>query len=149
MASYLITGKAYWAKVLGDPVDNYSKDGKEWTIDVALDREALGILKGLGLDHKVRSKDDGRGPFVTFTRRELKRRTGAPNTPIRVVDFDNKVWDKSKPIGNGSTVQVKFNTFEPQARGAKKGYAILEVKVLDWVEYNPTAIPVPTEKEAF
>lgn len=137
----VVTGKAYWPK-LGKPVQNYNKDGEEWTIDVSLDADALKQMKGYGLTSKIKNKGDERGDFITFKRATVKRngpKKGEANAPIRVISPDGKTpWDTNKLIGNGSTVRVKFSLNETfNARTKEKGMRAdpLAVQVYEHLEY--------------
>lgn len=141
---HTITGTAFYAKVLGAPKPAYNPGEKEWSIDVCVSPDTVAKLGTLGLSHEVKTKGDARGIFVSFKRRELKKKTGLPNGPITVLDQFAKGWPAEKLIGNGSTVSVKFKTFDVPAFGkrpAHKGWAILEIRVLDHVEYIPPAKP--------
>lgn len=135
--AHKITGKVYWAKIIGQPVQAYNENEKEWTIDVALDDNALDTIKSLGLGWKVKNKGDERGDYYIFQRRELKKKDNTPNQPISVVDAQGKPWDGGL-IGNGSLVQVEFNTFLVPAYkklAAHQKDAILSVTVLEHVPY--------------
>lgn len=131
----VLRGKTSFAKILGDPVLNYSKDGKEWKMDLILPKEAIKEVKALGIGDRVKTKDnyaDGQ-PFMTFKQAEL-RRDGTPNQPIKVYDIANRPWDESKLIGNGSDVDVKFVVMD-HGPGKKKGVYIRSVRVLNLVPY--------------
>lgn len=148
--TFNLTGTAYWAKVLGDPVENYLETANEWTIDVTPDQRGLDLLRRLGLGEKLRNKDDDRGDFITFRRNELSKKDNTPNDPIEIVDADGQPWDTSvneeglpnKPIGNGSTVKVRFSVFDMPAKGKFKAIikpVIYKVTVLEWVEFKKHA----------
>lgn len=132
----LIRGKAKWAKVLGNPVWGYEKTFKEWSIDVEIDKETVAKLEAEGL--KDRIKDKGDGPFIKFSRKELKQ-DGTPNKPIRVVDAKGQPWD-GKKIGNGSIVNVNFaiNEYKPKKFSAN----ILALQVWKHVPYEGGDFPV-------
>jgi hypothetical protein len=138
--SFKVIGKAFWTKILGAPAPQYNSESRSWTIDVALDKEAVAFMGSIGLDWAVRNKQDERGNYYIFERLELKKKTNAPNKPIQVVDIDGKPWDKNVLIGNNSVVEVEFRTFTV----AKfKNYpehqrdAVLKVRVLTHVPYTP------------
>lgn len=136
--TFNMTGKAFWCKVLGDPVENYQETGNEWTVDVQPDVKGLALLKRVGLGEKVRNKDDDREDFITFRRNELKK-DGQPNDKIEVVDADGNPWPEDKPIGNGSTVKVRFSVFEMPARGKFKAIikpVLYKITVVDLVEFK-------------
>ena len=145
--TFNLTGKAFWCKVLGDPVENYREDGNEWTLDVTPNQKGIELLRRIGLGEKLRNKDDDRDDFITFRRNELKK-DGTPNNKIEVVDAEGNPWDEDKAIGNGSTVKVRFSVFEMPAKGKFKAIikpVIYKITVLDLVEYKK---PEPKAKAA-
>jgi len=130
-------GKAQYAKVLGEPMLNYNKDGKEWKIDLVLaDKGLLAEAKKLGIGDRVKQKDDyvdGQS-YMTFKQAEFKR-DGTANEPIKVTDILGNAWPKDKLIGNGSDVDVKFVVID-YGPGKKSGVYIRSIRVLKLVEYN-------------
>ena len=140
----VITGKAYFAKVLGKPVPNYSKDGFEWTVDVALDKDTVKELKSLGLGPKIKEGNEAHDglSYITFRRAAKKKagpKAGEDNQPIRVVSPDGKtVWDPQSLIGNGSEIAVKFSINENKSPTGKKFVRadILSMQVRKHVKYD-------------
>ena len=133
---HVIRGKAMFAKILGDPVLNYSKDGKEWKLDVIIDDATVKELKGLGIADRVKRKEtylEGQ-PHLTFKQGEL-RKDGSPNDPIKVTDILDDPWDQNKLIGNLSDIDVSFVVVD-YGPGKKHGVYIRSVRVLKLVEYN-------------
>lgn len=130
-------GKAQYAKVLGEPMLNYNKDGKEWKLDLVLaDKGLLAEAKKLGIGDRVKQKDDyvdGQS-YMTFKQAEFKR-DGTANEPIKVTDILGNPWPKDKLIGNGSDVDVKFVVID-YGPGKKSGVYIRSIRVLKLVEYN-------------
>lgn len=130
-------GKAQYAKVLGEPMLNYNKDGKEWKMDLVLaDKGTLAEAKKLGIGDRVKQKDDyvdGQS-YMTFKQAEFKR-DGTANDPIKVTDILGNPWPKDKLIGNGSDVDVKFVVID-YGPGKKSGVYIRSIRVLKLVEYN-------------
>jgi hypothetical protein len=55
---HLVRGTVHWAKVLGDPVPNYGGDNREWTLDFTPDEDSMKTFKELGLDERIKNKDD-------------------------------------------------------------------------------------------
>ena len=111
-----VRGKLFWAKVIGDPVDNYNKDGKEWVGDLALDDDGVRQLKGIKLNGKpvfnIKDKDDERDPFITFKqkfRTWTDKRTGEEkqSEPIKILDAAGKKWGDEK-LGNETVADVKL-----------------------------------------
>ena len=130
-------GKAQYAKVLGEPMLNYNKDGKEWKLDLVLaDKGTLAEAKKLGIGDRIKQKDDyvdGQN-YMTFKQAEFKR-DGTANDPIKVTDILGNPWPKDKLIGNGSDVDVKFVVID-YGPGKKSGVYIRSIRVLKLVEYN-------------
>lgn len=146
-----IQGLAYFAK-LSKPVQNYQRDGEEWSIDVALTPDTVKELKALGLDSKIRPQNEKHDnlPYITFRRATVKRagpNAGQENSPIRVVSPDGKTpWDTSVLIGNGSVVNVKFAVHSnpaPKGKGVNTRADILSIQV--W-QHKPF---VPGERSEF
>lgn len=138
----VITGKAYWFKVLGKPVPNYNKDGFEWVFDVSLDAETLKVLKEQGLGPKIKNKGDDRGDFIQFKRNSEKRNgpdKGKANDPIRVIGPDGKtVWDNAVKVGNGSTIRVKYvlnDTVDQRTKAKGRRADVLSVQIWELVPY--------------
>ena len=135
----VIRGKASYAKILGEPVANYNKDGKEWKMDLELSTDTLKELNKAGLKDSIKNKEtylDG-NPYISFKQpsTRLEKKTGQiiENKPIRVVDAAGKPWDQDKLIGNGSVVDVKFDVIDWGA--GRIGKYIRAVRVLQLVEY--------------
>lgn len=136
----LIQGKAKWAKVIGDPSWGYENKFKEWSIDVYVDKETAAKLTAEGLGAKL--KDKGNGQYITFKRKEtgIDKATGQvkPNKPIRVVDHKGAEWDNRK-IGNGSVVNVNFQTYD--YKPGQTNANILSLQVWDYVPYEGGEFP--------
>lgn len=144
-----LRGKASFAKILGAPVLNYSKDGKEWKMDLVITKDTVKEVKGYGIGDRVKSKDDyldGR-PFLSFKQAEL-RKDGTPNDPIKVVDINGKPWDHTKLIGNESDVDVKFRVVD-YGVGKKNGVYIAAVRILNLVPYERQEFAPVTEDDDF
>ena len=140
----VLRGTAMYAKVLGDPVLNYDKDGKEWKFDF-IPKDPKTVAKELaeiGVGDRLRSKkikstgeDVYEGAkFMSFRQREYTRE-GKPNEPIEVVDIVNRPWDQDKLIGNGSIVDVRFAVVDYGA-GKKAGVYPRRIRVLEHVPYE-------------
>ncbi len=133
----VLRGKTSFAKILGAPVLNYSKDGKEWKMDLVLTKEAVKEVKQYGIGDRVKSKDnylDGQ-PHLSFKQPEF-RKDGTPNDPIKVVDITGKnPWDQTKLLGNDSDVEVKFRVVD-YGVGKKRGVYIAAVRVLNHIPYE-------------
>lgn len=137
----VIRGKTSYAKILGDPVLNYSKDGKEWKMDLVIDKDTVKEFNAAGISDRVKSKPEyleGK-EYVTFKQAEFQR-SGKPNDPIRVVDILGDPWDQKTLLGNGSDVEVSF-VVQDHGPGKKKGMYIRQVRVLKLVPYDGAALP--------
>ena len=143
-----IRGTAFWAKIVGDPVPNYAKDGYEWVMDLALDDAGIKQIKGLkpSVADRIKDKDDERGKFMVFKQR-ANRADGTPNKAPKIVDANGKPWDDRK-IGNGSKVDVKF-TLVDYGKGKKPGIYLQGIRVLDHVEYASNDFPALTPDDEF
>ncbi len=147
-ASQIVTirGKTSYAKILGNPVLNYSKDGKEWKMDLKIGKDTAKELKNYGIADRVKMKPDylDGQPYITFKQREL-RPDGTPNKPIAVVDIAGKPWDQNKLIGNESDVDVQF-TVRDYGPGKKAGMYIRKVRVLNLVPYEGGDVLPPIDE---
>lgn len=145
-----VTGKTYWTKVLGSPGPNYNRDGNEWTFDFAPDADGLKKIKELGIEHKLKNKDDERGTFIQFKQREIQA-NGKPNFPITVVDARDRRWDPDIKIGNGSTVEVKFRVVDygkDKAKIARYGVYPAAIRVLELQPYERQEFaPLPEDSK--
>ena len=135
----MISGRAFWAKVLNAPVasDMYPEQGRSWSVDVSLDKTVKKQLTDIGLAHKFKNKKDDRGDFISFRRKEFKSDGETKNQPIKIVDSRGQDWDPKVFIGNGSEVNVRFNTFEDRKKNLNP--AILAIQVVKLVPYAPKA----------
>lgn len=129
----VLKGKAYWAKITGDPAPGYDGSTLEWSLDVGnLSESTVKTLKGLGVkSERIKNKGDDRGDFITLKRRALKR-DGRENKPIRIVDRTKAPWDTDKLIGNGSKINVSYDMFDA---GFGPSPVILAVQVVEHVPY--------------
>jgi hypothetical protein len=131
---YTIRGIAHWAKVLGDPVPNYGGDNREWTIDLTPNEEGKALLERLGLGKRLKNKGDEREDFIQFRQRE-KRQDGSLNRRISVVDLEGEPWRQDRLIGNGSTVDLKFE-HKDYGEGKHPGLYPQAIRVLELAEYR-------------
>lgn len=108
----IINGKAYWAKIVGKPVDGYKNQYKEWSFDLAIDKDTASMLKKQGLGKYLKNNDDDRGTYIHL-RRKAKKKDGTDSKPIKIVDHRGNDWD-NRLIGNGSelNVNVGINEFD-------------------------------------
>lgn len=131
----MLQGTAHWAKVTGPAKPAYGDTHNEWSVDVSIDEKTMAKLKEQGVDHKVRNKDDDRGDFLTFRRKELKK-DGSPAARIAIVDAKGEPWDLNTLIGNGSTVNIKYVINEGELPRPWKRPDILAMQVVELVPYG-------------
>lgn len=146
-----IRGKGYWVKVLGDPVLNYGKDGKEWVFDLALDDDGVKQIKAIGLADRIKDKDDERGKFISFRQRVREGEDALPldRQRIKVMDAAGKAWDQETKIGNGSVMDVKFEKRD-YGKGKPKGVYPRAIRVLDHVAFESSEFaPLSKDDEFF
>jgi hypothetical protein len=135
-------GKLQYAKVLGDPVPNYAKDGKEWKFDFIPndDVAAAKELKALGVGDRLRSLEDGNGnprydgrKYMSF-KQKAERADGSPNKPIQVLDIKGRAWPEDVLIGNETVVDLKFVVID-NGKGRFNGMYPRSIRILDLVPY--------------
>lgn len=136
--TFVYRGRLQYAKVLGDPVLNYNKDGNEWKFDFVPNdaRTAEKELKAVGKGDRIRSKEDylNGEKYISFKQAELTR-DGKPNRRIRVEDAAGNPWPETKLIGNGSVADVKFVVVD-NGPGKFKGMYPRSIRILEHVPYE-------------
>jgi hypothetical protein len=142
-ATVFVSGKLHWAKVLGEPVMNYNKDGREWTFELEPNEAGLQAIikqglsdriKGNGYNIGTKGQHKERVPFIPLKKSELNK-DGNPNPPIRIYDGADAEWDTAKLIGNGSAADVKLD-IRDYGPGKKKGIYPVAIRVTDLVVYQ-------------
>lgn len=135
---HYVTGQIRWAKILGDPVPNFNRNGFEWTFEFVPNDEALATFRELGIEDKLKNKDGSR--FIRFTQKQ-QQANGKENFPVTVVDARNRPWDPkivdgkvTNGIGNDSLVEVKFKVVE-YGKAKMTGIYPQAVRVLDHKAY--------------
>jgi hypothetical protein len=125
-------GVAYWAGVLGEPKADKFDDALKWSLDLEVDDEERARLVGLG----IKSKENNPNVFV-FKRYLINKKTGNNNPPPNVVDAGKNPWDQESLIGNGSKVNVAFNTYpHPMDSKTGLGKGLQAVQVMEHVPYG-------------
>ena len=133
----VISGTAYWAKVHQPHYDQYNEQGI-FSIDVTVDAKTKKQLQDLGLSPRIKTKDDERGEFITI-KRKYTRKDGTKNSSPRVVDSKKTPISPDVLIGNGSLVNVAFDTYDYNVGGNKGvGSSLKAVQVTKLVEYSPS-----------
>lgn len=133
-ATVFVSGKLYWAKVLGEPRPNYGGDAREWTFELEPDEKGLALLKQHKLTDRLKDKYEDRGKFFVLRKTEFTK-DGNPNQPIRIYDNENNEWDRTKLIGNGSDADVKLD-IRDYGVGKKKGVYPVAIRVTNLVAYQ-------------
>lgn len=150
VAEVTIRGKLSYAKILGTPVVNYNKDGREWKLDLELTSDAaVKELKGYGVDIKQRENYLDGAPYITLKQAE-KKADGSDNRPPRVVEIDGKTqWDETKLIGNETVADVKIAIMD-NGPGKRQSKYIRGVRILEHVPYESTEFaPLSEDDEYF
>ena len=133
----VISGTAYWAKVHQPHYDQYNEKGI-FSIDVTVDAKTKKQLQDLGLSPRIKNKDDERGEFITI-KRKYTRKDGTKNSSPRVVDSKKTPISPDVLIGNGSLVNVAFDTYDYNVGGNKGvGASLKAVQVTKLVQYSPS-----------
>ena len=122
-----------WAR-LTDPVDNYAKDGKIWSVNaITRDKDQAKKMKEAGMN--VKTDDDDKGIFymVRLQKKVRDENTKAP----KVVGRDLLDFEQAGSIGNGTVANVKVDSWNWEFNG-KSGtsFGLAVVQVVDFVEYK-------------
>ena len=132
-----ISGTAYWAKVHQPHFDQYNEQGI-FSIDVTVDAKTKKQLQALGLGPRIKNKGDERNDFITI-KRKYTRKDGTKNSAPRVVDSKKTPISPDDLIGNGSKVNVAFDTYDYNVGGNQGvGSSLKAVQVIKLIEYSPS-----------
>ena len=133
----VISGTAYWAKVHQPHYDQYNEQGI-FSIDVTVDAKTKKQLQDLGLGPRIKNKGDERNDFITI-KRKYTRKDGTKNSAPRVVDSKKTPISPDDLIGNGSKVNVAFDTYDYNVKGNQGvGSSLKAVQVIKLIEYSPS-----------
>lgn len=114
----IISGKIYWAKILGAPQPTKYSPG-EWSFDLSVDKGTREKMVKAGVKQSYfKNKDDEKGTFLQF-KRAGKKKDGESAKPFTVIDAQKKEWDDSTLIGNGSEVNVRIALNEREYNNEK------------------------------
>lgn len=155
-------GKIAWAML-------YKPDefrGKEfWKINFYPSEDTIKEIRAAGIQTKIKD-DDGTasgvsGKFMTFRRDKEKKfssglkifsppmiKDSKGDYLVKYVEEEANKWErKGDPIliGNGSEVEVTLEVYHTDAFGW--GTRLMEVKILDLIEYKPEEDDVPFEQD--
>ena len=133
----VISGTAYWAKVHQPHFDQYNEQGI-FSIDVTVDAKTKKQLQDLGLGPRIKNKGDERNDFITI-KRKYTRKDGKKTSAPRVVDSKKTPISPDDLIGNGSKVNVAFDTYDYNVGGNQGvGSSLKAVQVIKLIEYSPS-----------
>ena len=128
--------EAHWSK-LGKPEKMYRSEKTQWAINAVCDIKVAKAWQKKGYAQKVRTMEIAGEdtPYIYLTK-PTHRRSGEDNKSIKVFDkFGNDV--NPDTIGNGSTVNIQYRTYEWEFQGDKGVKAeLVAVQVVDLVEYK-------------
>lgn len=145
-STLVFRGTLQYARVLGDPVLNYNKDGQEWKFDFVPNdpagarKELIGTGANKVADRLRALKDSEGNPrydgaeYMSF-KQAAERRDGTPNTPIRVEDVYGNNWPEDVLLGNGTVADVKFVVID-NGPGKFPGVYPRSIRVLELVPYQ-------------
>lgn len=142
-----LRGRTAYARVLGEPMDNFDKDGKEFKLDFILDNYAVDNkrLKALGVGDRVKQKEDylDGQPHMTIRQKTEKVRDEQTNTMVwknrpKVEDIFGEVWPQDKLLGNDTVIDLKLRVAD-YGKALKKGMYISGIRVLELVPYVKNA----------
>ena len=147
----VITGTVYWNKCIVP--DRFNSDEPlKWSIDIGnLDANAMKILKGVHVDHRVKNKSEGlntkgadpqdvRGNFITFTQ-PVERKDGKSNQAPRFVDAEkNELHPTTNEwLGNGSIVNVVFEARDSKFAAGGRTVSLKTIQVVEQKQYTPSS----------
>ena len=146
MTRFVLKGvELEYFRLIGEPHDNYNKDGKEWTCNFILNPEHLSVCRENGMakayvktSRKVQGEVQEVPPFVKFTKK-AHGADGSPKEPITVLDRTAQPWDASVNVGNGDKADIIVNLNEVNMgpnKGKLKPY-ISKVVIKEHVPYIP------------
>lgn len=135
-ATEYLKGIFYWAKVF-KAVDNYNRDGKEWTFNFIPEEESIDVLKKHRLLDRLKEANDSvPGDYLVLKKPEFDKK-GNKNKPIIVKTADNQDWDVDTNglIGNGSKGYIKV-TIADFGRGLKKAIWTNAIRIDEHVPHE-------------
>lgn len=146
--THYVRGKAFWARVFGEPRLNELYGHREHTIEVVLDADGIAKFKELKLADRLKDSKQIKGKYYQFKQKEFQSDGVTKNQPIKVVDANNNPWPDKKYIGNESVVDIKFN--HVPANGPKKaGVYIKAIRVLEHVPFEVQEFAPLTEDDEY
>lgn len=134
-----LRGRTAYARVMGPPMDNFDKDGKEWKLDFIIDdNKDLARLKKLGVSDRVKQKEDylDGAPHMTLRQKAQRKENNqlVDNDPPAIEDIFGKEWNPKTALGNYTVIDIKLRIAD-YGKGFKKGIYINGIRVLELVPY--------------
>ena len=125
------TGEALYPALFEPKVDQYTPTPGVYSIDLKVTDEERDRLIATGI--KPKQKDAN---VFVFKRKPMTAKGNHMPAPT-VVDENKHGWDSAIKIGNGSKVQVAYDTYEHQATDKYGlGKSLSAVMVKELVEYS-------------
>lgn len=156
VTNLVFRGRLQYARVLGDPVLNYNKDGHEWKFDFIPNDQngAKKELEALGVGERLRSLEDSEGNprydgemFLSF-RQNAHRKDGSENYPIKVEDVKGTKWPEDLLLGNDTVADVRFVVID-NGKGRFHGVYPRSIRVLQLVKYESKEFDPISEDDEF
>jgi hypothetical protein len=142
---HYMRGEAWFAKVLGDPVWNYERNGKEWTLEMKPDEDGLALLEELEVADRINKGPDK--DRILFRQREFQA-NGKKNRPITVTDAEDHLWPQDVLIGNKSIIDFKFK-YVDNGKGRKASLFPQGIRVLEHIPYVRQEFAPLNEEDKF
>lgn len=143
-----VTGTAMYPKVFENNRDMHEgfhgHCNGAYTIDMILDKEELDKVTKSGCRLSPRINDEGIG--IKFKRNHEHPAIAALGGPPKVVDAEDKEWDPTVFIGNGSKVEVFFEVYDTKMG---KGTRLEGIRVLEHVPFETDEDYEPKSKLPF
>ncbi len=131
MAQHTWEGVTKWFKGLGEPRDNFNKDGKEWSFQISVGSPEKLLFRQAKVKKSIKF-DEELGDFVTVSLPSSDKK-GNANKPFKVEDTDGNDWPEDKWIGNGSTIKAtcRLDTYSFTKDGQKiEGAKLIPTRVV-------------------
>ena len=123
--------KVKWIKLdPSNPEDGFNGGDPIWTLNAYVGEELTQKWMDDGFAKKVRKDDEG---FFIKLKRKTLWPSGDAQNPVKVVDEFGDPIDGAT-VGNGSVVNIQYNTF--QTKFGNPGHSLQAVQVIELVKYE-------------
>ena len=128
--------EAHWAKI-GKPEKKYRSEDTQWAINAVCEPKVAKAWKNKGYSQKVRTMEiNGEDTPYIYLTKPTHRRNGEANKPVSVFDKFGNTIDPDT-IGNGSTINIQYRTYDWEFNGDKGTKAeLVAIQVVELVEYK-------------